>query len=98
MTSLASISAPFSAFSNAESLMSMYQIFPRSPTIGASFPFANRFLFLTRGAMFPTETTREPSGAFISYQGSARTVFGIFALSVVLPSCRTRTSACCGRP
>ena len=98
MTSLASINEPFSAFLSASSVMSRYQIFPRSPTIGASFPLANRFLFFTRGAIFPTEITREPSGAFISYQGSARTVFGNFALRVAPPSCRTLTSSCCGRP
>jgi hypothetical protein len=89
MTSLPSIKEPFSACAallKAESLMMMYQIFPRSPTMGASFPVAKRFLFATRGAIFPTEITREPSGAFISYQGSANIDLGNLALSVVFPS------------
>ena len=60
----------------------MYQIFPKSPTIGANLPDANLFLFLIRGAILPTEITREASGAFISYHGSASTDLGIFALIV----------------
>ena len=76
----------------------MYQTLPKSPTIGANFPEANRLLFLIFWAIFPTEMTREPSGAFTSYQGSDRTNLGSFALNVAEPSCTTRTSACCGRP